>query len=323
MIMGLAGPHVQPARGALTRRAGAARTSAVTLLLAHLTDSHIGPLPQVRRRELMSKRLTGYINFKVGRDKIHDMDVLGRLVADLLAHRPDHVAMTGDILNIGLQAEFPQAKAWLETLGPPERVSFAPGNHDAYVRSSLPMLTRTFAPYACDDGEMRPEAHFPYIRVRNGVALMGVSTAVPTAPFIASGKLGAPQVRAIAAALRALRERGLPRVVMMHHPPVKATARGLTDVRDFEAALREEGAELVLHGHNHRVSVDFLEGRGRPVPVVGAPSASMVRGRQRAAYLLFTLTPDGAGGMAMQARLRGLLPGSLEIGDLGTLTLTP
>jgi 3',5'-cyclic AMP phosphodiesterase CpdA len=296
----------------------------VTLLLAHLTDSHIGPLPRVRRRELLSKRITGYINFRVGRDKIHDMDVLARLVDDMRAHAPGHVAMTGDILNIGLQAEFPIAKAWLETLGPPDHVSFAPGNHDAYVRSSLPTLTRTFAPYACDDGEPKPEAHFPYVRVRAGVALVGVSTAVPTAPFIASGRLGATQLVEIAVRLRALREQGLPRVVMMHHPPVKAAARGLTDVREFEAVLREEGAELVLHGHNHRASVGYLDGPGgRLIPFVGAPSCSMVRGRQRAAYHLYRITPDGRGGASLEARSRGLVAGSLDIGDLGSFQLSP
>jgi 3',5'-cyclic AMP phosphodiesterase CpdA len=272
----------------------------------------------------MSKRLTGYLNFKVGRDKIHDMDALGRIVADMLAHKPDHVAMTGDILNIGLQAEFPLAKAWLETLGGQQDVSFAPGNHDAYVRSSLPTLVRTFAPYACDDGEAKPEAHFPYVRVRCGVALVGVSSAVPTAPFIASGKLGAAQIQALGGVLRRLREQGLPRVVMMHHPPVKAAARGLTDVRAFEAMLRVEGAELVLHGHNHRASVLHLEGPGgRAIPVVGAASASMGRGRNRAAYHLYRITPDGAGGAAIEARMRGLLPGSQEIGDLGALSLAP
>ena len=38
------------------------------------------------------------------------MDLLRALVADLLAQRPDHIAMTGDILNIGLPAEFPAVR---------------------------------------------------------------------------------------------------------------------------------------------------------------------------------------------------------------------
>ncbi|QLP97465.1 MAG: metallophosphoesterase [Rhodoblastus sp.] len=295
----------------------------MTLLLAHLTDAHIGPLPRVMRRELLSKRITGYINFKVGRDRVHDMDVLARLVTDMLAHRPDHVAMTGDILNIGLQAEFPLARAWLETLGAPEQVSFAPGNHDAYVRSTLAHLTRTFAPYCRDDGAAETQrSHFPYTRVRQGVALIGLSTGVPTAPFIASGRLGAEQVEALGAALDAAKARGLARVVMMHHPPVKAAARGLTDVRAFEAILRKHGAELVLHGHNHRASVGYLEGPGgSAIPFVGAPSASLVRGRFRAAYHLYRITPKPDGAVEIVGHSRGLQAGTLEIGDIGPIVI--
>ena len=48
--------------------------------------------------------------------------------------------------NIGLAAEFPFARAFIEGLGPPASVSFVPGNHDAYVRGSLPYLARAFAP---------------------------------------------------------------------------------------------------------------------------------------------------------------------------------
>lgn len=296
----------------------------MTLLLAHLTDAHIGPLPRVLRRELMSKRITGYINFKVGRDRVHDMDVLARLVADMLAHRPDHVAMTGDILNIGLQAEFPLARAWLETLGPPDQVSFAPGNHDAYIRSTLAHLMRTFAPYCRDDGAPETQrSHFPYMRVREGVALIGLSTGVPTAPFIASGRLGPVQVEALGPLLDAAKARGLARVVMMHHPPMKAAARGLTDVRAFEATLRRHGAELVLHGHNHRASVGYLEGPGgAAIPFVGAPSASLVRGRFRAAYHLYRITPKSDGSVEISGQSRGLQAGTLEIGDIGPIVIS-
>ncbi len=91
----------------------------MSLVLAHLSDAHIGPMPRPRKRELLGKRLTGYLNWTRGRAFVHDMDVLNRLVADIKAQRAGHIAMTGDILNIGLKAEFPLARAWLETLGRP------------------------------------------------------------------------------------------------------------------------------------------------------------------------------------------------------------
>ena len=138
----------------------------MTFLLAHLSDAHIGPLPRPRTRDLIGKRLTGYVNWR-RRGRLHDMTVLRRIVEDMRLQAPDHIAMTGDILNIGLPAEFPFARAWLETLGPPHDVSFVPGNHDAYVRSSMPHLAETFAPWAAEVGvdDGLPFA-FPYLRRR-------------------------------------------------------------------------------------------------------------------------------------------------------------
>src|SRR6201999_809380 len=108
----------------------------MSFTLAHLSDAHLGPLPRPRRRELMGKRLSGYLNWTRGRQHVHDMDMLARLVADMEAQNTHHIAVAGDILNIALKAEYPLARQWLETLGPTTDVSFVPGNHDAYVKGT-------------------------------------------------------------------------------------------------------------------------------------------------------------------------------------------
>jgi 3',5'-cyclic AMP phosphodiesterase CpdA len=143
------------------------------------------------------------------------MDVLAAIVADLRAQAPDHIAMTGDILNIGLPAEFPLAADWLKTLGEAQGVSFVPGNHDAYVPSAMPFIAKTFAPWMAGD-ETRADA-FPYLRQRGDVAIIGLTSGVPTAPLLANGRLGAAQRARFAQMLDDTR--GLMRVVMIHHPP--------------------------------------------------------------------------------------------------------
>ena len=271
----------------------------MTFLLAHLSDAHIGPLPKPRYRELLGKRLTGYINWN-RRSKLHDMAVLARLVDDLRAQTPDHIAMTGDILNIGLTAEFPFARDWLAELGPTHDVSFVPGNHDAYTRSSAKHISGTFAPWTSDQPPGRAhEVEFPYVRRRGEIDLIGLSSAIPTAPFLASGALGHEQRDAFAAILAASAREGRAALVMVHHPPNEAgasTGRGLRDARKFEAIIAQHGAELVIHGHNHRSSVALLQGPRGPVPVVGVESCSAVPGTpgHRAAYHLFRLDRDGA-----------------------------
>jgi 3',5'-cyclic AMP phosphodiesterase CpdA len=296
----------------------------VTFVLAHLSDPHIGPLPRPRPRDLIGKRLTGYLNWQ-RRDRIHDMDVLTRLVADMQAQKPDHIMMTGDVMNIGLPAEFPIAAQWLRTLGDPSNVSFVPGNHDAYVRSSLVHMVQTFAPWTSSDG-----AHvtsWPYLRLRGPVALIGLSSGVPTGPFLASGRLGDAQCAKLVTLLDETRAQGLMRVVMIHHPPYRAGAtpgRGLSDVRSFEKVIARHGAELIVHGHNHCTQVVHLPaGGGRTAPVVGVASASAVPGtpRHRAAYHLYRITPRETGGWQIDAQARGLLPGTREIGDLGPFSL--
>jgi 3',5'-cyclic AMP phosphodiesterase CpdA len=120
------------------------------------------------------------------------------------------------------------------------------------------------------------------------------------------------------------RARGLARVVMIHHPPLLSGAtamRNMTDAREFEAVIAEHGAEVILHGHNHKRSIAHLRSDaagtlGGRIPVIGVPSASSTSKapRQRAAYHLVRLEREGAA-WRISARARGLMPGGVEIGE--------
>jgi len=216
------------------------------------------------------------------------MDALTALVADMRAQNPDHVAMTGDICNIGLPGEFPLAARWLGSLGAPTEVSLAPGNHDTYMRSTLKLMTRELSPWMRgDDGAQI----FPYLRRRDGVAIIGLCSGVPTLPFVASGKLGAGQLTRLERLLQETRDEV--RVVLIHHPPVDGGGgiRNLGDHRDLAAILAREGAELLLHGHSHSISRKSMPGPKGPIPVLGICSASSIgrNPRRRAAYYLIDI----------------------------------
>src|SRR3984893_3119034 len=105
-------------------------------VLAHLSDPHLPPLPVASGRELAGKRALGYLNWTRNRHKIHRREVLDAIVADMRARHPDHIAVTGDLVNLALKAEFAPAQAWLASLGTPDHVTVVPGNHDAYVRAT-------------------------------------------------------------------------------------------------------------------------------------------------------------------------------------------
>jgi len=282
----------------------------MAFLLAHLSDAHIGPIPRPRLEELLGKRLTGYANWLTKRSRQHDMAVLRALTADLLAQQPDHIVMTGDIVNIGLEAELAAARDWLATLGTPQDVSYTPGNHDAYVGAAMPVIDELYAPWTRGDVRIENAPRFPYVRRRAGVALIGLSSGIPTAPFIASGRLGPVQIAELCHVLEATKAEGLARVVFLHHPPHVGGARlfrGLEDAAEFEATIRRFGADLVLHGHNHRTSLHHIEGPDGPVPVHGAASASARPGGHYpgAAYNLFRIERQDAG-LTVEARARGI-----------------
>jgi 3',5'-cyclic AMP phosphodiesterase CpdA len=296
--------------------------------LAHLTDPHVGPLPRPQLRQLLNKRVTGWLNWHRSRADMHDMVVLADLVADIHAQSPDHIACTGDTCNIGLPSEWLTSYTFLESLGQPDAVSFVPGNHDAYVPGALEGLLARIEPWVRGDevgGNQGSRQTFPFLRRRGAIALVGLSSAIPTRPFVASGRIGLRQLTAAERILADLgRDRFCLRIVLIHHPPHVGGApagRNLTDAPAFEAMIGRVGAELVLHGHNHVGSLAHLKGARGPVPVVGAPSASAYGGTftHRAGYHLFTIDQDETG-FLLTAELRGLKPDG-TIGGLGMLSL--
>jgi 3',5'-cyclic AMP phosphodiesterase CpdA len=292
-------------------------------VLAHLSDPHLGPLPRPRWSELAGKRAAGFLNWRRKRRLIHRAEVLARITSDLKAQAADHIAVTGDLVNISLAGEYAPARAWLATLGPPRDVTLVPGNHDAYVRAAAGYPQLHWGEYMRDDAA--GETVFPFVRRRGPLVLIGLSTAVPTAPFLATGHLGREQIATLAAALERYGREGLFRVVMMHHPPISRPGRHfkrLVDGGKLRAALARQGAELVIHGHDHVHSLIELEGPQRAIPVVGAPSASALApgGHDGAGYNLYRIE-GRRGGWRCEAIWRGLAGDGGEITEVRRMML--
>lgn len=268
------------------------------LYFAQLSDPHLTSLQRVRWRQLLNKRMLGYLSWHQKRRAEHRGEVLDALLRDLTQTRPEHIVITGDLTHIGLPDEFRQARRWLDRLGATDRVTVVPGNHDAYVRSPWSSTFSLWQPYMQSDPEFAEtpdtasEQLFPSLRIRNGVALIGLSSAGASAPFLATGSLGLQQRQRLTMLLRQAAEQGLFRIVLLHHPPREEDEKWrkrLTDGKALCAILEREGAELVLHGHSHRaVEAGIPHGQGK-IPVFGIPSASAI-GRQagrRAQYYLY------------------------------------
>lgn len=279
-----------------------------TFTLAHFSDVHLPPVFAGALPYWNTKRLLGYANWVRTRRRVHRLATIETLVADALALRPDHIAITGDLINLGLPSEYEAALSWLRSVGTPADVTVVPGNHDVY--SALrgdPGIAR-WAEYM---GGENDTLAFPFVRRLGPVALVGLNSAVETPPFVASGRLGRHQLEIAAELLEALGEEGLIRVVLIHHPPLPDLApprRALSDAAHLAHLLERGSADIVLYGHNHRTRVDWLRTGKKHVPVIGIGSASAAvdHGEEPTAqYNLLTFFKNG-GDVRIRHVVRGL-----------------
>jgi 3',5'-cyclic AMP phosphodiesterase CpdA len=281
-------------------------------------------LPKPRLVELAGKRALGYANWLRKRRHIHRTEVLTTILADLKAQAADHVAVTGDLANISLPGEYPPARKWLAALGPVDAVTLVPGNHDAYVRATASHPQAQWGDFMRGD-DAAPG--FPFLRRRGPLALIGLSSAVPTPAFMATGRLGAEQIGKLGPLLDRAAAEGLFRVVMIHHPAASKPSRRFKRLLDGEAlreSLARHGAELVIHGHDHERALTWLDGPHRGIPAVGVPSASeaLPGKHDPAGYNLYRIDGD-ARGWRCEMISRGFSADHATVVELSRQMLTP
>jgi 3',5'-cyclic AMP phosphodiesterase CpdA len=248
--------------------------------IAHITDLHLLALGGVGFWRFANKRITGYANLRFRRKAVHRAEIVQAVVSAIDADPPDHLIVTGDLTNLSLETVFELA---LKVLGQlrmgPERISVVPGNHDVYTLGShrARRFEGYFKPYVSSDLPLPDGSVFPFVRLGEDVAVIGLSSALPRPPLVASGRLGRWQTDALDRLALDPRIRARFPVVLVHHPlinppsPWKTRFEGLADAASLEAIMRRLGRGLVAHGHLHR----RMHRRLGPIHVVGATSTSL------------------------------------------------
>lgn len=300
--------------------------------LAHLTDLHFAIESPPALGDLLSKRALGYLSWRRKRRFRHAGAALEAIMEDCRLNAPDLAVITGDATNIALAAEFEAAAEGLKALDP-ARTVFTPGNHDTYVAAPwetglgrLSFLMRGERAGETGAREAKGPDDFPFVRRAGGVAVILANSSPPTAPGLATGRLGEAQLTRLKRELRAAKARGEARVVALHHPVTEGAVsrrKALDDAKGLRALLAETGVDLVLHGHMHKSLWDSVATPDGPRPVVGGASAShpSAHGDYRPArYNLFTIERDGAR-LRIDADVRELDPasGRVETAERRTL----
>ncbi len=124
-------------------------------VIAHVSDLHLTPVPFPLGEGL--KPALGWINWR-RKPGAHDAAIAARTIAAVAAARPDHVALTGDLIELGLPSEYAAAGAALAEFGDPERVSWAPGNHDVYTPQAEVRLQAILGGWLARRGEVAAAA---------------------------------------------------------------------------------------------------------------------------------------------------------------------
>jgi 3',5'-cyclic AMP phosphodiesterase CpdA len=277
--------------------------------LAHCSDLHLLSHDGARWLDLANKRWIGAMNLLSNRSRHYHVEAFDDMVVDLNALGVEHVLCTGDVTNLALRQEFAFARGKFDQLAlGPRDITVIPGNHDAYVAEGVPLFAEMFGELATsdpgwdwtaadadgDDDDLR----WPIVKLRDDLAIIGTSTSRQTPWFTAYGRLGAGQLARLKRVLLDPRLADKVRVVAIHHPPAGRRAeskiRGLRDHAAFAEVIAATGADLIVHGHEHRDMTEVLPGPAGPVPVRGVASGTYCHNKpdRTARYRIFDIV-DG------------------------------
>ncbi len=271
--------------------------------IVHISDVHIPPLPRLSPRDLASKRLLGLLSWHRKWKGEHLAEIIQALQRKIGEIHPDHLCVTGDLTFTGHPVEIERSVRWLSSLGPVENISLIPGNHDAYVPGALEQACRRWAPWMIDDET--GEQAFPYLHRRGPVDLIGLSSGVPLRLPHTTGRLGVEQLEKALGLLQRIKGDGRPRILLIHHPPQEGAARPGKALQDREALreiLAQHPVDLVLHGHMHKPLQATLQADEKPIPVLGAGSASTLGQRYSPAHFHLLEFDAGYGQHAIGVR---------------------
>ncbi len=282
----------------------ASKINSHTFRLAHISDLHLASLQGIHALQLLNKRILGYAKWHISRKAKTDTTIAHILIDNLHEIKPDHTVITGDLTHLGLPDEFTGAIKWLEKLGTPENISLVPGNHDTYVREAWNATFQKLIKYLKPQFSFRSSCMpcslddiFPTLEIIGPIALIGISTAVPCGPHLATGMISRYQLEKLENILQQLEGRDLFRTLFLHHPPVEGVVKrrkALVNHAALERIIKTHGCELILHGHSHKTTCSELKtSRGKAI-VTGAPSiTSAVRSNgKESAWFLHHITQE-------------------------------
>lgn len=244
----------------------------------------------------------------------HDPRVAEGLADDLTSQTPDLVIVSGDFTQLGTEAEFRAARAFLDAL--PVPFMAVPGNHDVPARN---LVRRMIDPYGLYRKYIHEEVE-PFYEFE-GIAIAGLKTSRRWRAELnwAHGSISREQLRDLEARF-ALADPDALRIVVAHHPLMQPEGEVLKPMRLVRRAglaletFARLGVRLVLSGHFHlsyvRQHGEGLVGEGTPsglreatgAPILVAQASSTISTRLRGHGNSYNLIDIDGGRIAVTVR---------------------
>jgi 3',5'-cyclic AMP phosphodiesterase CpdA len=295
-------------------------------IIAHFSDLHICDIKNIRFKDLLNKRLYGYLSYKIHRGKKFNSTILHYLAEDLTNLSPDHIVITGDLTHLSLRADYDSILKLLTSLGDSSKITIIPGNHDFYIPGMGNIALNLWRNYMISDNTLTKEVTFPFLRIRDDIALIGVNTSHTTPPFFAYGHLGSEQLTALNNILSKLDD-NLFTVLLIHHPPLKGVVsprKELKDIKEFYGISYLHKIKLMLHGHSHYLSFNKLKTNGMYIPVFGVPSILSIKNDKNkiSSYNIYCIDQrNNHTEVIIQTRSFSLSDKKFEIAGKNTITI--
>lgn len=262
-----------------------------TTTIAHLTDPHTSSLSGVGAGALLGKRALGYLSWRRKRRYRHTQEMLEATTAAALAHNPDALVLTGDLVHVGLATELQQIRPWLAALAQQVPVLLVPGNHDLYAADSPAAWQAELGDLPVFGEPAEPGTRWPRRLRVNNCQIIGLSSAYP-APFTrADGRLGQAQQQRLQQLLSSANDTEHT-LLALHHPADSALCaerKSLLDAAGLQTLIAEHSVSALLHGHLHE-NIDYAVGA---TPCYCTASASSTHAPALASFRLLTFTDSG------------------------------
>lgn len=199
------------------------------------------------------------------------LDAMAESVREI---RPDALAVSGDLTQRCSNAEFRQARAYLDRMRETAPVLVIPGNHDIRWLGAVARNLGLFGEQAHEfkysryfrhiSGDLSPTLEVPGAVIAGVNTAHGISRGSLTRRFRDLGVIGHVKRRDLEKVAEAFEnaDPSAARIVMIHHNPVKGENTGRHGLANTKEALRSFsalGAELVLCGHDHQEAIHTVE----------------------------------------------------------------